>query len=211
MSISNHSNHIVRLYFAPSILSGFLSILFGLVLLSLSFYFLVIKKSQFSGYYEEVFVISSETSKQLDQIRFALENSVFIADSAVFMFWVAVGTLIYIIGEILYKYYSGGKEFVDEMSHTQPKSRLWLLGIGLQHIFLRLLGIFGVFVLYKILIMLLPLAVLNVYRLISIDEIWTVLLLLVAAFLLGILVIHWLTLCLRLITYRLRVIGSIDS
>lgn len=156
-------------------------------------------------------MISSETSKQLDQIRFALENSVFIADSAVFMFWVAVGTLIYIIGEILYKYYSGGKEFVDEMSHTQPKSRLWLLGIGLQHIFLRLLGIFGVFVLYKILIMLLPLAVLNVYRLISIDEIWTVLLLLVAAFLLGILVIHWLTLCLRLITYRLRVIGSIDS
>ena len=127
------------------------------------------------------------------------------------MFWVAAGTLFYILGEVLYRSFSGGKQFVDEMAHTQPKSRLWLLGVGLQHIFLRLVGVFGVFAFYKVVIMLLPLAVFNIYTLISIDEIWTVLLLLMSAFLLGILAIHWLTLCLRLITYRIRVIGSIDS
>jgi hypothetical protein len=179
--------------------------------MALTLYFLIIKKSEFSEYYEAVFVISSETSKELEQIRFALDNSAFIADSAVFMFWVVVGLLFYIIGEAIYKSFSGGKQFVDEMSHTLPKSRLALLGLGIQHIFVRLVGIFGVFVLYQVLIMLLPLALLNVYRLISIDELWTVLLLLTGAFLLGVLVTHWLTLCLRLITYRLRVIGSLDS
>ena len=211
MSISNHSNHIVRRYFAPSILSGFLSILCGLVLLALSLYFLVIKKSEFSEYYEDVFVISSGTSMQLEQIRFALDNSVFIADSAVFMFWVVIGSLFYILGEMIYKSYTGGKQFVDEMAHTQPRSRLWLLGLGLWHIFLRLVGILGVFTLYKAAIIVLPLAVLNIYKLISIDELWTVILLLVSSFLLGLFIVHWLTLCLRLITYRIRVIGTVDS
>jgi len=192
-------------------LSGFISILFGLVLLALSLYFLVIKKSEFSEYYEDVFVISSGASMQLEQIRFALDNSVFIADSAVFMFWVAVGALFYIVGEMIYKSYSGGKEFVDEMAHTQPRSRISLLGLGVWHILLRLVGILGVFALYKTAIMILPFIVLNVYRLISIDELWTVILLLVSSFLLGLFIAHWLTLCLRLITYRIRVVGAVDS
>lgn len=209
--INDHSTHIIRRFFAPSISSGFVSMLFGILLSALSLYYFVIKQSEFSEYYEQLFTIPANTSEELVLIDHAINTSPIVADSAIFMFWAIIGMLLYIAGEMAYKLYRGGKDFLVEMEQTLPTNRLSLLGVGLQHVLLRLLGVAGVFGLYQFLFMLLPHALLRIYQLSSANEIWTMLVLVAISFVVGLVVVHWLVLCLRLLTYRLRVFGRIDE
>lgn len=209
--INDHSKHILLRYFEPSIISGFVSMLFGIVLATLSLYFFVIKQSEFSEYYEQLFTIPANTSEQIVLIDHAINTNSMVADSAVFMFWAIIGMMLYIAGEMSYRLYRGGKDFLVEMEQTLPTNRLSLFGVGLQHIFLRLAGVVGVFALYQFLFMLLPHAIVRIYQLSSANEIWTMLVLVSAAFVIGIVVVHWLVLCLRLLMYKLRVFGSVGE
>ncbi len=209
--ISDHSPHTLRRFLAPSAFSGFFSGLVGLVSLGFSLYYFVINKSAISHSYQTFLTMPKDNTQQLALIDEAINNNSTIADSAIFMVWVIVGMLVYVAGEMIYRSFKGSKEFVDEMNHTAPQSRQSLIKEGVQHLVFRLLGIAGVYGLYKALLILLPPLVLNIYHLIRFDELWAVLLLLGGAFVFGALVVHWLTLCLRLLRYRLRVFGSIDS
>lgn len=209
--ISDHSTHIIRRFFEPSVFSWFVGMLFGMLLSALSLYFFVIKQSEFSEYYEQLFTIPANTSEQLVLINNAINTNSIVADSAIFMFWAIVGMLLYITGEMAYRLYKGGKDFLIEMEQTLPTNRLSLFGVGLQHILLRLVGVTGVFALYQFLFMLLPHAILRIYQLSSANEIWTMLVLVAAAFVTGLVVVHWLVLCLRLLVYKLRLFGRIDE
>ncbi len=204
-----NSLDVAKRFFQLSIFSGFFTALSGIISMAVVFYTIVLRQSEFSEYYEQLLRTRVDSPDQLVVLTEEINRSSFAADSAVFVFWMIIGLMVYILGEILYKAIRGGNSFFEEMNHTIPSHRATLFAVAMQHVLLRLIGVVGLYALYVASLKVLPLAAISVYQLVSYNHILSIAALLALAFTIGGAISYCVTLCLRLVMYRLRVFGSL--
>ncbi len=205
----NNTRTIIKQFFQLSIFSGFFTALSGLVVMAGVLYLFVIQQSEFRDYYQQLLFTNTVPPERVAVLTEEMNRSALAADAAVFVFWMIIGLMVYIIGEILYQIIRNGRSFFDEMNHTIPANRATLAAVGLQHILLRLLGVAGLYVIYLLVLKALPIAGVFVFWFSDSKNIVYTLVTLGAACLTGAAIAYGITLCLRLVMYRLRVFGSL--
>ncbi len=199
---------ILKQFFQLSVISGFFTALSGILAMAVALYTVVLRQSEFSAYYDQLLSKPVDTPGQLIAVTEEINRSSFAADSAVFVFWMIIGLFVYILGEIAYKMIRGGSSFFEEMNHTIPSHRVTLFAVATQHLLLRLIGVVGLYALYMLSLKALPLVAVSVYWLEGYSNILSMIVLVGLALAIGSLIAYCVTLCLRLIMYRLRVFGG---
>lgn len=196
-------SEVISLLLAPSVTSSVITAIMTLGLFGWLFQLVVSQRELLNMFYPNT---TSLALPEIYRVSYAVNNSEFFGSLAVFVMWFIVGMLGYLLIEGIRLSVMSGFEFEQEIEHAAPTARLTLLRLGAWQMLARLFGVSLLYIAYVIIVLITPHLVVFLRHTSSSDGTR-----LIALFCVTLIVsftaVHLVTVGLRLMLFRMRVVS----
>lgn len=205
MSQSSPSQTFIRLLSA-SWASVITSMFISLVTVAITMYYTVYKGSALEEYGRQFALEQNDLRDQLNILVAAVNSSEFVANAYVFVLWIISGVVLYALAMAVFHIIRGSTYFVATLRFLPNDQKPQLLVQVIERLLLRLLGAAGLLAVYQLTLLGAVPIIYTLQKLKIQPEILSITVSVTVTILITMALMHLLTIVLRLLTLRVRLL-----